>query len=264
MPDTNSPKVTRAGEDSPMVLLGSGSDQSRLSRSWLCPSDHTIAAYTDGVLGKRKKLWVEFHLARCQRCRLVVADVVKAQREADLPLPPAQLIRKAEGVVGPKTVRRRWVWAPAGALAGIALLAAFTGIWRKLEQLNFPSPLAPPGPLIAKSEPAPAPKAAVRDIVRGPQSAKMLPTILFPHPGSVIRGESLQFRWKPISQSRHYQVRVVRSDGDLAWEGETEKSALQVPSDVAVQDGSYFVWITALLENGQVVKSPPVRFQIKR
>jgi hypothetical protein len=38
-------------------------------------------------------------LSGCQRCRLVVADIVKAQRESDLPLPPVRVIEKAMGFV---------------------------------------------------------------------------------------------------------------------------------------------------------------------
>ena len=123
MPDSNSPRVTRAEEDSSTVLIGSRSDQSRSNRKWWCPSDPTIAAYTDRVLGKRKRAWVEFHLARCHRCRLVVADVIKGQRYSDPLLPPVQLIRKAMGLVKQQPTSQRWVWAPAGVLAGIALRA---------------------------------------------------------------------------------------------------------------------------------------------
>lgn len=38
---------------------------------------------------------------------------------------------------------RRWVWAPAGALAGIALLAASTIVLRRPQELVVVSPSAP-------------------------------------------------------------------------------------------------------------------------
>jgi hypothetical protein len=67
-----------------------------------------------------------------------------------------------------------------------------------------------------------------------------------------------------MPQSRKYEVRVVRSDGDLVWEGQTDKSAVQVPAEVTVKEGSYFVWITAFLEDGHTAKSAPVHFLVKQ
>lgn len=72
------------------------------------------------------------------------------------------------------------------------------------------------------------------------------------------------FTWTTISQSRHYEVRVVRSDGEPVWKGETEKPAMQLPAYLHLQDGVYFVWITASLDDGHTAKSPPVRFQVRR
>lgn len=263
MPDS-SPKPTRVAEDFTMALFRRGSNESNLQRSWWCPSDHTIAAYTDSVVGQHKRFWIEFHLARCQRCRLVVADTIKAQRQSDPPFPPAHLIAEARGLFGQRRLPWRWIWAPAGALAGLASLATLAVIFRTPEPLTILSPPVPPAPIIAKSELAPILRSPTHDIVRGRRTGELLPILLSPHHDSIIQSERLQFRWKPIPHSRTYEVRIVKADGDLVWEGETEESALQVPSDVAVKNGSYFVWITAFLENGRVAKSAPVQFQIKR
>jgi putative zinc finger protein len=264
MPDTNPPEVTRTEADLPMMLFGSRSDQSQSNRRWLCPSDHTIAAYADGVLSKHRRAWVEFHLSGCQRCRLLVADIVKSQRESDLSLPPVQLVQKAMGLVGRRPVPRRWVWAPVGALAGIVLVSVVTVVLRKPERLVVLSPPAPPAPLIAKSEPTAAARTPVRDVVRKPRTPQLLPTIVSPRADSVTSSDRLQFSWKAVPHSRNYEVRVVKSDGDQVWEGQTDKSALQFPLDVTVKDGPYFVWITAYLEDGRIAKSAPVRFLVKR
>jgi len=125
-------------------------------------------------------------------------------------------------------------------------------------------PPSPSPPLIAKSEPAVAPRIPVREIVRKNTSEEPLPSIVLPRPDSVVTRERLKFAWKPIPHSRYYEVRVVTTDGDLVWEGQTEKSDLQPPSDVALQNGSYFVWITAYLADGRVAKSSPVKFVVKR
>jgi hypothetical protein len=263
MPDTNSPKVTWAEEDLPIRLFKRDPEQT-LSHKWSCPTDHTIAAYADGRLRRLTKAWIEFHLSGCQRCRLLVADVVKEQRESDLPVPPVQLVQKAMGLAERRTARRRWVWAPAGALAGIALLAIASLVLRKPQQLVNVSPPAPAAPLVAKSEPPPTLHTSVKDLVRKRGTAELLPTILFPQTDATMHSDRLQFNWKPIPHSRNYEVRVLRSDGDLVWEGQTDKSALQLPSELSLEGGSYFVLVTAYLEDGRTAKSAPVRFLVRR
>jgi Putative zinc-finger len=263
MPDTHSPKVASTEEDLPIMLFENDSEQT-VSRKWSCPGDYTIAAYADGGLDRITKAWVEFHLSNCLRCRLLVADVVKEQRESDLPVPPVQLVQKAMELVERRRVTRRWVWVRAGALAGIALLAIVTLVLRKSQQLVVIPPSAPAAPLVAKSEPPPIPHTRVKNVVRKPATPELLPTILSPQTDSIMQSDELQFRWKPIPESHNYEVRVVRSDGDVVWEGQTDKSALQVPTEVVLENGSYFIWITAHLENGRTAKSAPVRFLVKR
>jgi hypothetical protein len=104
----------------------------------------------------------------------------------------------------------------------------------------------------------------VKNLVRKYATPELLPTIISPQSGTIMRGERLQFRWEPIPQSRNYEVHVVRADGDLVWKRQTDKSALQLPAEVSLEDGSYFVWITAYLENGRTTKSAPVRFLVQR
>ena len=264
MPDTDFPKVSSVEEDLPIMVHPREPEQTQRNRKWACLGDHTIAAYVDGVLTKYRRAWIEFHLSGCQRCRLVVADVVKAQRESDQPPPPAQFIQKAAGLVGGRTTPRRWIWAPVGALAGIALLAVFTIVLRKPQHLVVMSPPAPAAPMVAKSEPTPAVRTPVQDVVRRPRTPELLPTILSPQANSVMNSVRLQFSWRPIPHSRNYEVRVVKSDGDLVWEGQTDQSALELPSQVTVKEGSYFVLVTAYLEDGRIAKSAPLRFLVKR
>jgi len=263
MPDTNSAKVTRVEENLPIMFFEREPDQTLLSRKLSCPGDHTIAAYADRALSKYRRAWVEFHLSRCERCRLVIADVVKAERESDQSLPP-QVIQKAMGLAGRRIAPRRWVWAPVGALAAIALLAIVTVVLRKPQQLVVVPPPAPAASLVAKSEPPPVLHRLVKDVVRKRTNPELLPTILSPQTDSVMHRDRLQFRWKSIPHSRNYEVRVVRTDGDLVWESQADKSAAQLPTDVSLEDGSYFVWITAYLEDGRIAKSAPVRFSVKR
>ena len=251
-------------EELPEMLFGNRRNHTLPSRGWVCPGDLRIAAYADGVLGKRKTELLELHLASCPRCRLIVADVVRAQRQLDTPQPPLELMRRAVGTVRQDSQSWRWIWVSVGALASIALVATLAVLSREPKQIIVISPPAPSAPYVAKSEPVEAPKASERDLVRKPQTTDTVPTILFPPPDSVVRGDLLKFRWRPISGSRYYGVRVVKSDGDVVWEDQTEKSTSHPPSDIALTEGSYFVWVTANLADGRIAKSPPVRFLVKR
>jgi hypothetical protein len=261
MPDINSPKANMAKENSSTLL---GTKDQTMWRRWSCPGDLTIAAYADGALGDCRKAWIGRHLASCQRCRHLVAETVKAQRDTELLGPPEELRWKALELVGRRPASPRWVWVPAGALAAVAVLVVAIVVLRKPEQLIMPSLPSSAAPMIAKSEPAGAARTPVSDIERKPTSAELLPSVIVPHADSIVRRERLEFGWKPVPHSRYYEIRIVTSDGDLVWSGQTEKSKLRPPTDVAVQGGSYFVWITAYLEDGRVAKSPPVKFGVQR
>ena len=241
-----------------------GADHGLPRRKWTCPSDPTIAAYVDGVLGRFGTRWIEFHLSSCQRCRLLVAEVVKAERQTELSQPPVALVQRAIGMAEVRPAPRRWVWVPAAATAATVLfvIAVVTFSFHRPEQLAIRVPAAPSAPLIAKSEPVIMP-GAVPDIVRKKRTAELSPTMISPRPDSVV-GQRLQFRWNPLSHARDYEVRVASSDGDLVWAGQTEKSTLQLPSHIALRNGWYFAWVTADLADGGTAKSPPVRFLIKR
>jgi hypothetical protein len=182
-----------------------------------------------------------------------------------LPQPPSELMRNAVGMVRQAPPSWRRIWVPVGALAIIVLASTLAVVFRNPGRVIVLSPpVSPPGPVVAKSEAVAVPKEPVRDIVRKPRTTDPVPDILSPLPDSVVRGDRLEIRWKPISQSRYYEVRVVTSEGDLVWDNQTQKSTLRLPSDLALKEGSYFVWVTANLADGRIAKSPPVRFLVKR
>lgn len=241
-------------------------DPGQDARMSLCPSETVLASYADGSLGRWRKGLFEFHLARCQNCRLAVAYAVKAQRESELPMPPAELIRRATRLGGLSLYPNRWKWVTAGTLAGVALLVAVQmGLLRQREHLVT----VPPGPaasMTAKSEPVAVPgsKATVDEVVRGKPIPPPALTIVLPHQNGIIATGTPQFKWNPLTTSQRYEVQVVRLDGEPVWQGITDESMLQIPSRASLKDGTYFVWITASLESGQLAKSSPVRFQVKR
>src|SRR5215470_6707790 len=177
-------------EDLAAMLFENWRDQTLSIRGWACPGDHSIAAYADGVLDERTRARLEVHLAGCPHCRQIVADVIRAQRQLDLPEPPPELLRKAVGTAlqGPPSWER--IWVPLGALASIVIAGTLAVVFRDQGQLIVLSPpVPPPAPIIAKSDAVAAPKEPVRDIIRKPRTTGPVPNILSPMPDSVIRGD---------------------------------------------------------------------------
>jgi len=262
MPDPSSPTLTMGEDDFPAMRTESSQDPP--PRGWTCPDDLTIAAYVDNALSQTRKKRVELHLSKCQRCRVIVADVVKLQRELDLPLPPSELARIPVQLARAGSARLHWIWAPVAALALIVLVAVTIVLLREPQKLLVTVPPAPSAPVIAKAEPLHSRNAPVREILRKSQVPEVQPVIVSPRQDSIVAGEHLEFNWKPVSHSSYYEVTVVASNGDLLWEGQTEKLIVDLPSEVVLKRGSYFVWITAYLPDGRVAKSSPVRFLVKR
>jgi hypothetical protein len=162
------------------------------------------------------------------------------------------------------SARPHWIWAPAAAVALIVLITVILSLLRQPQKLLVASPPPPSAPMIAKAEPFDSRNNRPRhEILRKPQFSEALPLVLSPRLDSAVVRENLKFNWKSVSRSRYYKVSVVTPDGDLLWEGQTEDSTLHLPSDVVLKSGAYFVWITAYLADGRVVKSSPVRFVIK-
>jgi Putative zinc-finger len=261
MPDTDSPKLTM-GDENFRAMRFERSDNPP-TRRWTCPDDLTIAAFVDDALSQARKAAVERHLSECERCRVIVADVVKLQREVELPVTPFELARRTVQFAPAVSARPHWIWAPAAAVALIVLITVILSLLRQPQKLLVASPPPPSAPMIAKAEPLDSRNRPRHEILRKPQLSEALPLVLSPRLDSAVVRENLKFNWKPVSRSRYYKVSVVTSDGDLLWEGQTEESSLHLPSEVVLKSGAYFVWITAYLADGRVAKSSPVRFVIK-
>jgi hypothetical protein len=140
------------------------------------------------------------------------------------------------------------------------LFAAF--MLRTPSRIAIPSLPAPLAPEIAKVTPAPVLGKAVPDRVRKPLSVQVLPNVVSPRLNSVVAPERIKFKWELVPNARYYQLRVSGSDGDLVWESQSEATGLRLPASVELKKGIYFVWVLAQLEDGQVRKSRPVRFQV--
>ena len=260
MADIHSSQVNMADDDL-LIRYPQGGDGST-QRGWRCAGDGVIAAYLDGAVNAADRNWIESHLADCEYCRSLVADVVTMQRlnPSAIPLGLTQL---AVALVAPRARHgRRWILLPAATTAGVAFVVIATLMLRSPQQLIMPAPSAPAAPVIAKSEPAPNLSPRVADMVRKLRSADALPSVVFPKPDKVVTRDRLEFTWKAVPRSRYYEIHVVTPEGEPVWEAQSEAAFLKVPSDVTLNNGSYFVWISAYLDDGRLQKSAVIRFQV--
>jgi hypothetical protein len=133
---------------------------------------------------------------------------------------------------------------------------------RTPSRVAIPTLAAPVAPEIAKTMPAPVLGKAVPDRVRKPLSVQVSPNVVSPRLNSVVAPERIEFKWELVPNARYYQLRLTSSDGDLVWGSQSEATGLTLPAAVHLRKGTYFVWVLAQLEDGQVRKSRPVRFQV--
>jgi hypothetical protein len=241
-----------------------GADRNQPTRRWHCPKDRVIAGYVDGTLAQARRSGVERHLADCGYCRALVADIVKVSREAEIPAVPTLLVAKALAILPPQPKPWRRIWAPAtvfGAAVVCALIAA-TVLVRQPERLILPSWSAPTPPIVLEDGTQPSAGAPTREIVRTQAPPQLSPSIISPKADSAVTRKSLGFYWTAVPHTAYYQVRIVTAEGELVWEGQSNGTRLELPSDTALHNGKYFVLVSAVLENGHVMKSDPVRFQM--
>lgn len=262
MHDTNPPTVTMADENLPKQIW---STREGSGRGWSCPSDQAMASYMDGALGEKQKSRIEVHLSKCSHCRQVLGGTIRAEREIELATPPLVAFNKSILAAPIKSDSRLWFWVPAGAMAILVLIASATIFLGYREQGFVFSPPSPSAPLVAKSTAGQNPQSAVADVVRNlPTAAQSTIRITFPQPGSVYGKQPREIRWTGVLEARSYEVSVVASDGDLIWKGETRNRFLAMPSELSLEDGSYFVWVTSYLPGGRTVKAAPISFVVKR
>jgi hypothetical protein len=227
---------------------------------WKCPGADMLAGYVDGALDNAVRSQIESHLADCAVCRSLVGDVVTMQRLVTHPIPPGLKRRAMASTVANRKVRR-WVLIPATA-AGIAC-ALITGFLLRGPRNEIgPISRSPVAPMVAKSEPLSAPGQPAPDVVRNSAPSESLPALLSPKNGAVIRPKELVLEWKLVPHARYYEIHVVTSEGEPAWEGESKQIIAWLPPDITLSDGAYFVWISAYLDDDRVQKSAPVRFLV--
>ena len=225
-----------------------------------CPGNHILAGYVDGGLDEAAARRTESHLADCAACRSLVGDVVTMRRLEATPL-PLGLKQRAIASTAPSRTRPRWVLIPATA-AGLTLVLIVVVLIRGPRNEISLISRSPAAPVVAKSETPTAPGGAAPNIVRKSAPSESLPALIFPGDGRVVRPSELILKWKVVPHARYYEIHVVTSEGDPVWQSDSERTDAKLSPDITLKDGTYFVWITAYLDDGRVQKSTPVRFVV--
>jgi hypothetical protein len=264
--------------------------QSRLAgrRGWRCPDEVQLAAYVAQRLSSSARNSIEAHVADCDFCLSQVAFLTQSADWANSVDVPANLLSGARSLVARKPSRGiNWGWRWAVSTAAVACFALlFFLVALQLRRQQSVSP--PSGPLVAQqtspervpspqitvasppsrpepTQPVQTPKAKSTQapMVRSKTAEDLLPKLISPRDGAVVRREDLEFRWEPVSDAIFYEVRVMSAEGDLVFEGQTENTRLKLGSSAPLVPGTkYFVVARAHLRQGKAAKSGLVSFRL--
>ncbi len=231
-------------------------------RRWNCPSNVRVVAYLEQRLEAEERSRFEAHLADCNFCLDIIGGLVRQHRAPELAEAPAHLVDKAANALPAKTrwrISRQWILVPA-----FAVLVVASGVLLRSLQIERPAAsisAEQARPSVAVSQPPSRPPE--EQYVRKLTPVQMV-EVLEPQPESVVLRERLRFRWKAVANVTYYELRVVNAEGDLLWQGQESNPTAQLPPDLPVQPGAYFVWVRAFLNDGRTIKSDPVPFTISK
>lgn len=231
-------------------------------RGWRCPDPALLAAYLDGRVNENQRQALEGHLADCGYCLRSVAGAI-----SDLGQPatstPAWLREKAEAQARPaKPGTRRWVWALAPALAAALLIAVLAKLPTAPRKTVPAAIQSAPGASVTSRPDLPAP-AAPSVSTRGAERFSAPLRLLAPPAGAVLEPNRLRFEWSAVANAASYRVRITTIDGNLQWEERVQRPNAMTPATLKLASGSYFVWVTAYLDDGRELQSAPVQFQVR-
>jgi hypothetical protein len=227
-----------------------------------CPDELILASLVDGRLAADEAAPIREHLAECETCVALVADLVRLQ-ELETPAPPARLLRQAKAMAAPAPPAsswRWWTWAPAGAgaLAALVLMLAVRAPEPPpIERSSVASrPLPMEMPALAPAPPPakPAPPVAVEQPVYRVTPAVVEAPGLQVKSGRLSQGEEI--RWAPVEHALYYEVFLLAEDGGIVWQGRTASSPIRLPAvfDPPVS-GRHYLTVRAWMPDGRSIPS---------
>ena len=267
------------------LLQAQGGQEER--RGWGCPDEIQLASYVTQSLSTSERDSIEAHIADCGFCLNQVAFLTESAAWRNSEEVPPKLLSEARKLVSPKPgkfTNWRWRWAAASAaFAGLIFLVGVVVLQRRgqesvltphqsLVAQTSPQPVESPrltvesSPVRAKPTPAaqvPKAKSPQPPAIRSAPDEGLLPKLISPRNGGVIRREDLEFRWTPVTDAIFYDVRITSAEGDVVFEKQTEETTLKLGSATPLMPGTkYFATIHAHLRFGKTVRSSVVSFRL--
>jgi len=241
-------------------------------RRWRCPSEETLAAFTERRLVDRAAERVRAHLADCEYCLGQVTFLLESE-DLELPQVPAGLVVRAREVAtrGEPSRYQLWRWRTMAATVGCVALAGSLWLHRK----DLPtSPAAsdastaevvvhPGSPVMATGQEPHKPVEEPTHGTRNGVSHSSVPTLIVPRERAIVNRSGLEFRWTGPSRALFYEVRIVTAEGDLVWEGRADEKWIKIPPGLTLDAGqTYFAWVRAYLPEGKTVQSKASSFSV--
>jgi hypothetical protein len=205
-----------------------------------CPDDDRLAAYLDGRLVDAEHEGIERHMAACAFCADRVGAITRLLRDVgETGVVPDEALARAL-----RLGRHRRAWGVPRWAAAAAVVLAVVGVsnWLPLDRQG-----------IGNDQPD----------TRTLESTLPALEVIFPDPGLSVAAERLVFRWQPVEDSLHYDVRIVTGGGDLVVEQRTSQPEWELPDDLALSpDTEYYVRVGALMPDARTIRSEHVRFSV--
>lgn len=223
-----------------------------------CPTEEILSGYTDGTLRERRDD-IEAHLATCERCFSLVAELIASARQmsgAVLVTPPIGLEREVQGKglteespgwaasLIQRVAEALFTYRAAGAVAMVSIVALAI-IW------------------VGQRDHRPSEDPAT---VRSAGTVTEAPILIEPA-GEIVAQDSLRFRWEPWLEGAHYVLVVVNTDvGAVAVQAAVPSDGYAVSTDDLLESGGrHFEWtVECTLSDGRLLLAPVVRFQLVR
>jgi hypothetical protein len=194
-----------------------------------CPGPGLIAGYAERRLLPEERERVEEHVARCEACRVLAAELLD------------------EAPVAARTVRtRRWLAATTAAAALVAIAVWWGQARDKEPQLGTEDLLFASATDLARGNPGLfgefVPLSREERLARRSGERGALVAL---YPAGLVIDARPPFRWEPAPGVDEYSVAVFTADGET-WHATTAKSGIEYPAgQPPLQPGQQYSWEVA-------------------
>ena len=259
-----------------------------------CPDEIDLVQFLE--VGRERSTEIKDHVAGCVHCLEQIGAVLSAENQAlsgvsedlrDVVEKAKELVpeRGADLVEEPTTTIFGWRWALASGALAVVLIVPLLVLLRNSPPPD-PSQTVTSPPSSGTQENATANNKEGESVqlarnletaqsgdaggdpstqVRSTSNGNMMPNILAPVEGAELPRADLVIQWVPLKDATQYEVTLLNDAGDVVWETRVEGLSASVPDSVSLIDGErYFVWVSALVDDRQPVRSPSVAFTIRR